>query len=192
MGKDAENPQFALQKHANSLRQTSLNDLLCGEGSLPRAKALQLSFHSLQVDFSKQRLTENTLDLLKQWADSCGLAQKRDALFAGEPVNVSENQAALHMAARWPSDAVAPEGMAPTVSLCGQQRAKLAELVRQVHSGEWRGVTGEAFTDVVHIGVGGGRTSAPNWSARCWATPRAGGLSGRIMCPPWTVPSYCR
>lgn len=145
----------ALHQHANSLRQTSLNKLLCGEGSQARAKALQLSFHSLQVDFSKQRLTENSLDLLTQWADSCGLAQKRDALFAGEPINVSENQAALHMAARWPSDAAAPEGMAPTVSLCVQQREKLAELVRQVHSGQWRGVSGEAFTDVVHIGVGG-------------------------------------
>lgn len=145
----------ALHQHANSLRQTSLNALLCGEGSEARAKALQLSFHSLQVDFSKQRLTEKTLDLLTQWADSCGLEQKRDALFAGEPINVSENQAALHMAARWPSDAAAPEGMAPTVSLCVQQREKLAEFVRQVHSGQWRGVSGETFTDVVHIGVGG-------------------------------------
>src|SRR5690554_5663855 len=81
----------ALHQHASSVKQKSLFDLLVAEGAESRANALQFSFHSIHVDFSKQRLAEGSLDLLTQWAGSCGLEQKRDALFAGEPVNTSEN-----------------------------------------------------------------------------------------------------
>lgn len=80
----------ALHQHAKAVKQQSLYDLLCGEVAESRANALQFAFHSVHVDFSKQRLTEGTLDLLTQWAGSCGLEQKRDALFSGEPVNASE------------------------------------------------------------------------------------------------------
>lgn len=145
----------ALHQHAKAVKQQSLYDLLCGEVAESRANALQFVFHSVHVDFSKQRLTEGTLDLLTQWAGSCGLEQKRDALFAGEPINTSENRAALHMAARWPREVMAPDGMAPTVALCQTQHEKLAALVGKLHRGEWRGVTGKAITDVIHIGVGG-------------------------------------
>ena len=145
----------ALHQHATAVKQLSLFDLLCGEEAESRATALQFDFGSIYVDFSKQRLTQGSLGLLTQWASSCGLEQKRDALFAGESVNASENRAALHMAARWPRDAAAPIGMAPTVDLCQSQHEKLAALVSKLHRGEWRGVTGKTITDVVHIGVGG-------------------------------------
>ena len=145
----------ALRREAESITRKSLSDLLCGEGHQARARELQFSFRSLHVDFSKQRLTPETLEWLTQWAGECGLEQKRTALFAGEPLNVSENKPALHMAARWPADAAAPTGMETATAFCQQQHAKLAGIAEQLHNGDWRGVTGEAITDVIHIGVGG-------------------------------------
>ncbi len=115
----------------------------------------RIRFGSLHIDFSKQRLTQETLSLLVEWAHSCGLETKRQALFAGAVVNPSEKRPALHMAARWPANKLAPEGMEAAAEFCQQQRAKMASLVQRVHQGEWFGATGQAITDIVHIGVGG-------------------------------------
>jgi len=144
-----------LDSHAEVMGEQSLNQLLCGSGSTERAAALQFSFKSIHLDLSKQRLSSETLPLLAQWLKSCGFEEKRRALFAGEAVNRSENRAAQHMAARWPSGLAPPKGMEPAVDLCLAQRDLLARLVGQVHSGAWTGITGQAFTDVVNIGVGG-------------------------------------
>jgi glucose-6-phosphate isomerase len=145
----------ALDEHAGVLKTQSLYDLLCQEGSEARAAALHFSFQSLQVDFSKQRLDQKTLDLLVQWAKARGFEDKRCALFSGEPINGSENRAALHMAARWPFNIAPPAGMRETVTLCQEQREKFSALVSRIHEGQWRGATGDVITDVVHIGVGG-------------------------------------
>ena len=104
---------------------------------------------------SKQRLTQQTLQLLTSWAQSCGLETRRSALFAGAKVNHSERRAALHMAARWPEATPAPEGMEAAAAFCQQQRVKMAGLVTRVHQQAWFGATGQAITDIVHIGVGG-------------------------------------
>lgn len=77
------------------------------------------------------------------------------------------------MAARWPREVMAPTGMAPTVALCQTQHEKLAALVGKLHRGEWRGVTGNAITDVIHIGVGGsdlGPNLASEVLGDTWAT----------------------
>lgn len=145
----------ALRQHAEAIGSYSADYLLCGESGQSRASELRFSFHSLHVDFSKQRLMPETLALLTQWASECGFEEKLAALFAGESVNASENKPALHMAARWPADAAASTGMETTAAFCQQQHTKLTGLAEKLHNGEWRGVTGEAITDVVHIGVGG-------------------------------------
>lgn len=130
--------------------------MLTGTDGHLRASALQHTFGTLHVDFSKQRVTAETLSLLEQWVVDCGLAQKRRALFAGKPLNASEGRAALHMAhAGWPLDKQAPDGMAQAVAQCHTQQQKLAYLVETLHAGDWHGVTGKPLTDVVHIGVGG-------------------------------------
>ncbi|MDP3533763.1 MAG: glucose-6-phosphate isomerase, partial [Halomonas sp.] len=98
-------PLNALKAHAEQIQAQSLTDLL-GSGSdtdNQRAKALAFTFGTLHVDYSKQRVTATTLDLLVEWVRSCGLEAKRKALFAGAKVNASEKRAALHMAARWPA-----------------------------------------------------------------------------------------
>jgi len=155
MSRDAGTASEALNTHLTAVKEQSFIKLLCDEGRFERARQLQFSFQSLHVDFSKQRLTSETVALLTQWAGECGLEEKRAALFGGEPVNASENKPALHMAARWPAEVAAPTGMETAAAFCQQQHTKLAGLAKKLHKGEWRGVTGEAITDVVHIGVGG-------------------------------------
>ncbi len=149
-------PLNALAAHAEHLQAQSLSDLLeNSDVAMQRAASLAYTFGSLHIDFSKQRLTHETLSLLVEWAHSCGLETKRQALFAGAEVNPSEKRSALHMAARWPASKVAPAGMEAAAEFCHQQRAKMASLVQRVHEGEWFGATGQAITDIVHIGVGG-------------------------------------
>ncbi|MEA2120421.1 hypothetical protein [Halovibrio sp. HP20-50] len=106
-------PINALINHAEHLQAQPLSDLLgsCSATATRRAKALAFTFGTLHVDFSKQRLTTETLGLLVDWARSTGLEKKRDALFAGAVVNPSEQRAALHMAARWPTTVTPPNGM---------------------------------------------------------------------------------
>lgn len=116
----------ALLDGVGSVKHKSLSDLLRSAHSQSRASQLQFSFHSLHVDFSKQRLMLESLELLTQWASECEFEDKLAALFASVRVNASENKAALHMAARWPAEATAPAGMEATASLCQQQHTKLA------------------------------------------------------------------
>lgn len=148
-------PVNALVQHAEHLQNFSLADLLCGDNGRTRGEALRFTFGSLHVDFSKQRLTEQTPSLLAQWARGCRLEEKRRALFAGECVNHTEGRAALHMAARWPEGEPAPEGMAAAVAFSQAQHRKLAGLVEKLQAGHWQGATGKPMTEVVHIGVGG-------------------------------------
>lgn len=150
-------PMNALKAHAENLLAQSLGDLLGSDSPKARQRAdeLTFTFGTLHVDFSKQRLTNKTLGLLTEWAQSCGLEAKRNALFEGRQVNTSERRAALHMASRWPVTTTPPKGMEPAAEFCQQQRLKMAEMVDRVHRGQWYGATGQAITDIVHIGVGG-------------------------------------
>lgn len=149
----------ALHSHAESLKTQPMSDLLVENSAFSRsrrrANGLAFSFGHLHIDFSKQRLTTKTIALLKEWAESCGLVAKREALFAGQKVNTSEKRAALHMAARWPATETPPAGMEDAVAFCHQQRQQMVEMVNRVHAGQWYGATGQTITDVVHIGVGG-------------------------------------
>ena len=149
-------PVNALVAHAERLQAQSLSDLLgTTESAQRRAESLAFEFGPLHVDVSKQRVTPETLALLVEWAHSCGLESKRQAFFGGAEVNPSEKRPALHMAARWPANKAAPEGMEAAAAFCQKQHAKMASLVQRVHQGEWFGATGQAITDIVHIGVGG-------------------------------------
>ncbi|MDQ7727300.1 glucose-6-phosphate isomerase [Halomonas sp. SpR8] len=150
-------PLNALQTHAEHLQAHTLSDLIGGDSApaRERSRALAFTFNTLHLDLSKQRVTQETLSLLTDWAHSCGVEEQRNALFAGAKVNISEQRAALHMAARWPASAVPPKGMEDAAAFCQHQRLRLAEMVERLHQGEWFGATGETITDVVHIGVGG-------------------------------------
>lgn len=150
-------PINALIAHAKRLQAQSLSDLIGCDSAAARgrADALAFTFESLHLDLSKQRITQETLSLLVDWARSAGVEEKRTALFAGARVNPAEGRPALHMAARWPAAVTPPNGMETAVTFCQQQRLRLAEMVERLHLGNWFGATGQSITDVVHIGVGG-------------------------------------
>ena len=107
------------------------------------------------VDFSKNAVNETTLALLQQLAEECGLAQAKEAMFNGEKINYTENRAVLHTALRNRSNTpvlVDGKDVMPEVNAV---LAKMKAFCERVISGEWKGYTGKAITDVINIGIGG-------------------------------------
>ena len=107
------------------------------------------------VDFSKNAVNETTLALLQQLAEECGLAQAKEAMFSGEKINYTENRAVLHTALRNRSHTpvlVDGKDVMPEVNAV---LAKMKAFCQRVISGEWKGYTGKAITDVINIGIGG-------------------------------------
>ncbi|WP_237224621.1 glucose-6-phosphate isomerase [Rothia nasisuis] len=122
-----------------------------------RAQKLSFTAADLHVDLSKNLITEETLALLVELAEQVGLTERRDAMFAGEHINVTEDRAVLHTALRRPADA------SPALTVDGQDvdadvhevLAKIYDFADRVRSGEWVGVTGKRIETVVNIGIGG-------------------------------------
>ncbi len=122
-----------------------------------RVERLTFPLADLHVDLSKNLVTDEILAALLQLADQTGIAARRDAMFAGEHINTSEDRAVLHTALR------RPPGASPALEVDGQQvdadvQAVLDEMAvfaNRVRSGEWRGITGKRVKTVVNIGIGG-------------------------------------
>ncbi|HEV7898091.1 MAG TPA: glucose-6-phosphate isomerase [Planosporangium sp.] len=143
----------ALQVHAEKVRDTHLRDLFAADPQ--RGERLTGQVADLYVDYSKNRVTDETLALLTALADRVGLRQRIAAMFAGEHINTSEDRAVLHTALRLPRDAgvvVDGQDVAADVHEVLDRMAAFAERVR---SGEWRGHTGKQIRTVVNIGIGG-------------------------------------
>lgn len=109
----------------------------------------------LFLDFSRQRIDGPALEALEALAVSRGLEARTAALFAGEAVNETENRAALHTLLRVPKGATLPDSLRPLHAEVLAVRAQCAAFVRGVHDGSRAGATGERFTDVVNVGIGG-------------------------------------
>ena len=120
-----------------------------------RAERFTRTFGDLRVDLSKQRITSGVLDDLLAVAEETGVAARRDAMFAGEHINVSEDRAVLHTALRQPRGAVVTVDGHDVVPEVHDVLDRMGEFTERVRSGEWTGATGEAITDVVNIGIGG-------------------------------------
>jgi glucose-6-phosphate isomerase len=120
-----------------------------------RFQAFSARLDDLLLDFSKTRLTSETLALLLALAEHAGLAAKRDAMFAGAPVNTTEHRAALHTALRNLSGAQIPTGGADVMPDIIQSRTKLYQFADSIRHGIITAADGEPFTDVINIGIGG-------------------------------------
>ncbi|UGV31830.1 glucose-6-phosphate isomerase [Halopseudomonas aestusnigri] len=143
----------ALMQHAAELRSSHLAELFAADAG--RFDSLHRAFGPLLFDFSKQRLDARTLPLLFDLAAEQGLAEHMSELFSGAAVNPSEGRAAMHWALRLPAEhgcVLAGEDINAQVQA---QLQRMDDIVQKVRSGQWRGATGEAITDVVNIGVGG-------------------------------------
>jgi glucose-6-phosphate isomerase len=143
----------ALERHRDELGEIDLRELFARDPV--RGERLAAEGAGLYLDYSKQLVTDETLRLLLQLAEAAGVAARRDAMFAGEKINVSERRAVLHTALRAPRDAVIEvdgENVVPEVHAVLDKMAAFSERVR---SGAWKGHTGKPIRAVVNIGIGG-------------------------------------
>ncbi|HEX7936359.1 MAG TPA: glucose-6-phosphate isomerase [Paraburkholderia sp.] len=141
----------SLQTHYEQIRNAHLRDWFAPENDPAPTRAERFAFAGggLAADFSKNRITDETLKLLVQLAREAGVEKRRDAMFAGEVVNPTEGRAALHTALR------ASNPNAPFHAEVQAERAKMAAFAEQVRGGAWTGYTGKRIRHVVNIGIGG-------------------------------------
>jgi len=143
----------ALARHREEVAGLHLRDLFTGDPK--RFERFSLTERDLLLDYSKNRITDETMRLLFELARATDVEGWRDRMFAGEKINVTEDRAVLHVALRNRSNRpirVDGEDVMPAVNaVLGRMR----DFSERVRSGAWRGHTGEAITDVVNIGIGG-------------------------------------
>ncbi|MDB5171103.1 MAG: Glucose-6-phosphate isomerase [Candidatus Saccharibacteria bacterium] len=146
-------PWKALQAHKQAVERTHMRDLFAGNPE--RAKQFSVQAADLWIDYSKNLITDETLNLLLDLAKSRDVEAKIRAMFAGERINTTENRPVLHTALRNRSDeAVLVDGqdVMPEIRNVLQRMASFSNLVR---SGEWLGATGKPIKNVINIGIGG-------------------------------------
>ena len=143
----------ALHKHYEATKDVTLRDLFAGDPK--RAETMTLQAADVYVDFSKNRLSSETLGLLYKLAEATNVLKLRDDMFAGKRINTTEDRAVLHTALRNQSDrTVMADGkdVMPEVREVLRRMTMFANAVRR---GEWKGYTGERIRTVINIGIGG-------------------------------------
>jgi glucose-6-phosphate isomerase len=143
----------ALEKHYGEISQRHLRDLFAEDPG--RGERLVAEGAGLFLDYSKNRVTDETLTLLTQLAEECGVAKRRDAMFRGEHINVSEDRAVLHVALRMPRDRSLIVDGEDVVKQVHEVLDRMSEFSERVRSGEWTGHTGKPIRNVINIGIGG-------------------------------------
>jgi glucose-6-phosphate isomerase len=143
----------ALARHHEDVRGLHLRDLFAGDPA--RAERMSLEAAGIHADLSKHRATGKTVELLLALAGERGVASRRDAMFRGEHVNVTEDRAALHVALRMPRDRSLVVDGRDVVRDVHDVLDRMATFAERVRSGEWRGHSGERIRAVVNIGIGG-------------------------------------
>ncbi len=143
----------ALESHAAQVKPLHLRDLFAADPG--RADRFSLEAEGLFLDYSKNRITEETLPLMLQLAEESELRGKIDAMFRGDRINITENRSVLHTALRAPRDRkIVVDGM-DVVPPVHQVLDRMSEFANRVRSGEWLGFTGKKIRNVVNIGIGG-------------------------------------
>ena len=143
----------ALEAHYKKIKQLHLRQLFADDSK--RGERMAAEAAGIYLDYSKNRITDETLKLLLQLAEECGLRARIDAMFRGDKINVTEKRAVLHVALRAPkgeSIVVDGEDVVPQVHSVLE---KMADFCNRVRSGEWKGYTGKRIRNVVNIGIGG-------------------------------------
>jgi glucose-6-phosphate isomerase len=143
----------ALREHYEAIKAVQMRDLFAKDPG--RGARLVCDAQGIYLDYSKNRLTDDTMRLLLDLANAAGLRTGIDAMFRGDKLNVTENRAVLHIALRAPAGAtikVDGENVVPKVHAVIE---KMAGFANRVRSGEWKGHTGKRIRNVVNIGIGG-------------------------------------
>jgi glucose-6-phosphate isomerase len=149
-----EAPAWAdLQAHYEKIGGTHLRELFAADPE--RGERLVAGGAGLHLDFSKNRITDETLMLLGELARQRGVEARREAMFEGEHINVSEDRAVLHVALRMPRHRSLVVDGVDVVKQVHETLDRMGSFSEQVRSGEWRGHTGRPIRNVVNIGIGG-------------------------------------
>ncbi|MFC9893556.1 glucose-6-phosphate isomerase [Nocardia sp. NPDC127579] len=142
-----------LHEHHAAVAERHLRDLFAEDPA--RGRELTVPVADLHIDYSKHRVTRETLHLLVQLAEEAGVAQRRDAMFAGAHINTSEDRAVGHVALRLPAGEALTIDGADAGAQVREVLHRMGEFTDALRSGAWRGATGARLTTVVNIGIGG-------------------------------------
>ncbi len=143
----------ALQDHYHKIKDLHLRSLFAEDPH--RAERLSVERLGIYLDYSKNRITDETLRLLLNLAETSGLRVRIEAMFRGEKINITEQRAVLHVALRAPKDASILVDGANVVPEVHAVLDKMADFANRVRSGEWKGYTGKRIRNIVNIGIGG-------------------------------------
>ena len=143
----------ALRRHYEEIAGQHLRDLFAADPS--RGERMCAEAAGLYLDYSKNRVTDETMRLLVALAEESGVAERRDAMFRGDRINVSEDRAVLHVALRMPRTASLVVDGADVVQQVHEVLDRMADFAGRVRSGEWKGHTGKPIRNVVNVGIGG-------------------------------------
>jgi glucose-6-phosphate isomerase len=142
-----------LERHFAEIGDAHLCDLFAADPE--RGERLVADGAGLHLDFSKNRVTDETLALLGRLAAECGVEERREAMFAGERINVSEDRSVLHVALRMPRERSLIVDGIDVVKGVHEVLDRMGAFAERVRSGEWRGHTGRPIRNVVNVGIGG-------------------------------------
>jgi glucose-6-phosphate isomerase len=143
----------ALETHYQQMQHVHLRKLFAGDPK--RGERFSQEAIGIYLDYSKNRITEETLRLLIQLAEESGLREHIDSMFRGDKINVTENRAVLHTALRAPKDAVINVDGKNVVPEVHQVLDRMSAFADRVRSGDWKGFTGKRIRNVINVGIGG-------------------------------------
>jgi glucose-6-phosphate isomerase len=143
----------ALERHYAEISGMHLRDLFADDPG--RGERLTAEAAGIYLDYSKNRVTDETMRLLIELATESGVAERRDAMFRGEHINVSENRAVLHVALRMPATAHLVVDGQDVIKDVHEVLSRMSRLATAIRSGEFKGFTGKPIKNVINIGIGG-------------------------------------
>src|SRR6202050_1486937 len=143
----------ALEQHYAEIAGVHLSQLFADDPG--RGERLTAEAAGLYLDYSKNRVTDETLRLLVQLAEESGVAERRDAMFRGDRINVSENRSVLHVALRMPKGTSLVVDGVDVVAQVPEVLDRMTAFAQRIRSGEWKGYTGKPIRNVINVGIGG-------------------------------------
>ena len=149
-----ERPAWAqLTSHHETIEQTHLRELF--DADPQRGSSLTAEGAGLFLDYSKNRVTSETIDLLIELARQSGVEERRAAMFSGAPINVSENRSVLHIALRMPKGSTLVVDGTDVVAQVHEVLDRMAAFAERLRAGDWKGHSGTPIRNVVNVGIGG-------------------------------------
>ena len=143
----------ALERHYAEISGRHLRDLFAADPG--RGERLTAEAAGIYLDYSKNRVTDETMRLLIELASESGVPERRDAMFRGDHINVSENRAVLHVALRMPATASLVVDGKDVIPEVHEVLSRMRELAAKIRSGEFKGFTGKPVKNIINVGIGG-------------------------------------